>query len=109
MRNKVIIQKMLRYANKLSSYCQDVSYDDFCHNDMLVEACVFNLSQIGELVNKLDANFKQEHPQIPWPHIYGLRNRIIHDYEGVNLKLIWEILSDDIPELREHLKSIQNT
>lgn len=42
-----------------------------------------------------------------WAQIYGLRNRIVHDYEGVNLKLIWEIISDDIPELQQELIAIK--
>ena len=51
---------------------------------MLVEACVFNLSQIGELVRHLDRDFIEQHSDVPWAQMRGLRNRIIHDYEGVN-------------------------
>ena len=51
---------------------------------MLAEACVFNLSQIGELVRYLDRDFIEQHSDVPWAQMRGLRNRIIHDYEGVN-------------------------
>ena len=61
---------------------------------------MFNLSQMGELCNQLEDSFAKAHPQIPWAEMYGLRNRIVHDYEGVNLLLVWQILSDDIPALR---------
>jgi len=44
---------------------------------------------------------------IPWREVYGLRNRIVHDYEGVNLKLVWEIISDDLPELKQMLLEIK--
>ena len=73
---------------------------------MLVEACVFNLSQIGELVRHLDRDFIEQHPDIPWAKMRGLRNRIIHDYEGVNLMLVWEIIKYDIPTLIVKLKEI---
>ena len=76
---------------------------------MLIEACVFNLSQIGELTTKLGDAVKVENPQVAWAQIYGLRNRIVHDYEGVNLRLIWEIVSDDMPDLRIKLTAIQKT
>lgn len=109
MRDEIIVDKMLRYAAKVREYCKDVSYDEFCESDMLIEACVFNLSQIGELTAKLGENFKQQNPQIAWAQIYGLRNRIVHDYEGVNLRLIWEIISDDIPELRRKLSDIKKS
>ena len=52
MRDKIIVDKMLRYANKVCEYCKGVSYEDFRTNDMLIEACVFNLGQIGELTTK---------------------------------------------------------
>ena len=107
MRDKIIVDKMLRYANKVCEYCKGVSYEDFRANDMLIEACVFNLGQIGELTTKLGEAFKKENTQVAWAQIYGLRNRIVHDYEGVNLRLIWEIISDDMPELRSALNSIK--
>lgn len=75
-------------------------------NDMLVEACVFNLGQLGETANKIDEGFEEEHGEIPWRQIYGLRNRIIHDYEGINLNLIWEIIQDDLPELLNSLEQL---
>jgi uncharacterized protein with HEPN domain len=75
---------------------------------MMVEACVFNLSQIGELVNKLDNEYLSEHNEIPWFKMRGLRNRIVHGYEGVNLNLIWEIIDMDIKILKEQLTKLIN-
>ena len=108
MRDKIIVGKMLRYASKVCEYCRDVSYDAFQANDMLIEACVFNLSQIGELTAKLNDTFKKQYPQVPWAQIYGLRNRIVHNYEGVNLRLIWEIISEDMPDLQRTLNDIND-
>lgn len=106
MKNDVIISKMLGYVEKILKYSANMSYEDFVKNDMVVEACVFNLSQIGELANKLDDAYRQEHKNIAWKQIYGLRNRIVHDYEGVNLKLVWEIIESDLPDLRNELKKL---
>ena len=66
----------------------------------------FHLSQIGEISSKVDRAFEEEYPEIPWRQIYGLRNRIVHDYEGVNKQLVWEIISDDLPALRGELEDI---
>ena len=79
----------------------------FPTDEKLVEACVFNLSQMGELANRVEDAFADAHPEIPWRYIYGLRNRIVHDYEGVNLVLIWQIIRDDLPELVEKLDRIE--
>jgi len=106
MKNNIIISKMIGYVEKILNYSANISYDEFVQNEMLVEACVFNLSQIGELVNKLDDVYRQEHKNIAWKEIYGLRNRIVHDYEGVNLRLVWEIIESDLPDLQNGLKKL---
>lgn len=103
MRNEIVIEKMIKLIEKIQKYCSGLDYSSFSQNDMVIEASVFNISQIGELSNKIDESFEAEHPQIPWRQLYGLRNRIVHDYEGVNLKLVWEIIEDDLPELKEQL------
>lgn len=99
MRNEIILQKLLGYAEKIIAYCKGYSYDSFIKDTKLVEACVFNLGQMGELCKSADDAFVKAHPQIPWNEMYGLRNRIVHDYEGVNMTLVWEIITDDLPGL----------
>ena len=103
MRNEIIVGKLLAYAEKIIKYCSGCDYDSFTADTMLVEACVFNLSQMGELCKSINGEYAQKHPQIPWKEMYGLRNRIVHDYEGVNMILVWEIISEDIPALRDAL------
>ena len=106
MRNSVIIQKLYQYTLKLMDYCDGYTYDSFTADIKLVEACVFNLSQMGELCHIADQEFTKNHHEIPWAQIYGLRNRIVHDYEGVNLLLVWEIINEDIPVLQERLRKL---
>lgn len=106
MRNEIIVGKILDYCEKLIRYCDGYSYETFSKNTILVEACVFNLSQIGELSHSVDADFAAAHQAVPWAEMYGLRNRIVHDYEGVNLILVWEIISDDIPRLKKLLQNL---
>ncbi len=108
MKNKIIVEKILKYISKVLDYTKDTEYDDFIKNSILVEACVFNLSQIGELSNKIDKEFESANSQIPWRVLYGLRNKIVHDYEGVNLVLIWDIINEDLPELNNQLKELNN-
>ena len=106
MRNNIIVQKLIAYADKILGYCEGFTYESFCADSKLVEACVFNLSQMGELANRADDSFAEAHSEIPWRYIYGLRNRIVHDYKGINLRLIWEIIKDDLEPLREALLKI---
>lgn len=106
MKDKQQIEKIVNCINKILQYTEGVSHEEFEANSMLVEACVFNLSQIGELANKVSSEFQDTNPSIPWRMIYGLRNRIVHDYEGVNLVLIWDIVCEDLPELLDQLKKL---
>ena len=62
---------------------------------MLHEACVFNLLQIGEMTNHLSAEFRESHPDIPWRLMVGLRNRLVHDYDGIRLMIVWETITSD--------------
>ena len=106
MRNNIIIGKMIGYIDKILSYTAGLDYASFEAAPLTVDACVFNMSQLGELTGKLDKDFTENYPGIPWREMRGLRNRIVHDYEGVNLILVWEIISEDLPQLKEQLKRI---
>lgn len=73
---------------------------------MRVEATVFNLMQIGELAKgSLDDEVKQRITTVPWHQIYGLRNRIVHGYSGVNMQIVWDTVREDIPALRQELSA----
>lgn len=106
MRNKIIVEKLIAYTGKIQNYCTGLDYENFENDTKPVDACVFNLSQMGELANRIDPAFAEKHSDIPWRYLYGLRNRIVHDYEGVNLQLIWEIISDDLEPLKQSLMRI---
>ena len=107
MRNRIIVEKMLGYIDRILSYCSEKDYTAFISDTILTEACVFNLSQLGELATKLDSDYTAEHSDIPWNEMRGLRNRIVHDYEGVKLILVWEIISEDLPILKEKLSLLK--
>lgn len=106
MRNDLVVAKMIDIIDKMMDYVKDCGYESFINNSMMVEACVFNLGQLGEVANKIDEEYEELHSEIPWRQIYGLRNRIIHDYEGINLNLIWEIITEDLPDLLEKLEKL---
>jgi len=104
--NHQIVKKIIGYAEKILSYCCELSEDNFLADDKLVEACVFNLIQIGESTRLLDDDFMDMHSNIPWHKIRGLRNRIVHNYEGVDQLLIWDIISEDLADLIQQLSEI---
>ena len=106
MKDEKSIIKMLDLIKKIEHYCNGVDFKTFSDNEMLTEACVFNLVQLGETSHKVSDELEELHPEIAWRELNGLRNRLVHDYQGVNLKLVWEIISDDLPNLKTQLSDL---
>lgn len=104
-RHRAIITKMIDYANDSREFNGEITYETFVADKKLVGFTVFSLLQIGELVAKLDEGFKEKHP-LRWTQMKALRNRIVHHYEGINLRTVWDIVQDDIPTLIEELTEI---
>ncbi len=107
-KNKAVLKKLLQHTRSILVYCQDCkTREEFEENPMRVEATVFNLMQIGELArHSLDDSFKRDNPSIPWQQLYGMRNRIVHRYSGVNMQIVWDTVYYDLPVLHEELKRI---
>lgn len=106
-RDREILLKILKHAEHAAEYVS--KFEDrscFEADEMCVEATVFNLMQIGELAKaSLGDGAKKALGSIPWNQIYGLRNRIVHGYEGVNLSVVWDTIKDDIPVLIREIKA----
>ena len=95
------IQEDLAFIIK---HMRDVESEELARNELLQDSMMFRLIQISENSKKLSDNFKLiEHPAIPWTAIYGLRNRIVHDYGNVDLGIVFDTLKNSIPELNDLL------
>lgn len=107
-KDRRVLQKLQAHTESILRYCQDCrSLTEFESDPMRVEATVFNLMQIGELSKaSLSEDSKESIPGIPWKQIYGLRNRIVHGYDGVDMRIVWDTVSEDIPRLQAELAAI---
>lgn len=104
-KDRRILKKIQQHIDAILRYCQGCnSLEDFQNDSMLVEATVFNLMQIGELAKEeLSDSAKAAIKTIPWHQLYGMRNRIVHGYSGINLRIVWDTVQEDIPKLRDEL------
>ncbi len=75
----------------------------FCADEVLQDSMMFRLIQISENAKRLSDQFRDEHPEIPWTAVYGLRNRIVHEYGNVDLSIVFNTLKYDIPHLHKQL------
>ena len=106
-----VLRKILQHIESIMRYCADCrTLEDFSSDTMRLEATIFNLMQIGELAKEsLSDEAKAQIKTIPWQQIYGMRNRIVHGYSGVNMQIVWDTVSVDIPMLHKELESIIKT
>ncbi|PYL09317.1 MAG: hypothetical protein DME33_04440 [Verrucomicrobia bacterium] len=93
--------------SKIERYIASLDEASFLADEKTIDAVVRNLEIIGEAVKQLPAEFKVQHSAIPWPQIAGLRNRIVHDYAGIDLKLVWNILQTAIPKLAVQIAELK--
>ena len=106
-KDKEILLKILKHAGHAIAYASKYdSCEAFQSDEMCVEATVFNLMQIGELAKtSLSDELKKAIPSIPWNQIYGLRNRIVHGYEGVNFSIVWDTIKEDLPMMVHEIEA----
>ena len=92
--------RIAEHIRQTLDYCNGIDRDEFLHNRMIQDACVFNVLQVGELAARvIEYGIDLEHPEIMWRQMRGMRNRIVHDYEGIQLGIVWDTIQNDFPEL----------
>lgn len=108
MKNKeyISLAKMIEYTDKAIRYVNGYNFKQFCDDEKTIDATIFAISQIGELVKNISKETMNKYNNIEWNMIKGLRNIIVHDYEGISLKSIWYVIENDITELKEKLQNM---
>jgi len=101
----LFVADMQEAIEKIASYVDAMTFTDFQSDTRTVDAVVHNLLVIGEAARCLPASIKENHPDIDWIAINGLRNRIAHEYFGLSLSVIWEIVQTDLPRLQQQLSA----
>jgi uncharacterized protein with HEPN domain len=95
----LLILDIIESAQKILDYTIGLTYDEFKADSMRVDAVIRNFEIIGEAANRLPDQIKDELPNIDWHKIRGFRNRVAHDYMGINYFIVWQIREEFLPEL----------
>ena len=93
------VQDMLEGAKKAREFVRGMAYDEFASDEKTQFAVVRALEIIGEAAKKIPNDLRKTYSQIPWRDIAGTRDKLIHDYIGVNLPVVWRTIQDDLPIL----------
>lgn len=104
--DKARIQHIYSAICEIESYVDKSSYEEFQSSTMMQFASVKQLEIIGEAANHLTPHFKKIYSEIQWREIIDLRNLLIHEYFGIDTKIIWDIIKYDIISLKSQIKEI---
>ncbi|MCP2619131.1 DUF86 domain-containing protein [Candidatus Aminicenantes bacterium AC-335-A11] len=97
---------MLRAINKINRYTENISLEEFKKNELIQDGVVRNLEIIGEATKNIPESIKKDNPDVEWKKIGGLRDILIHVYFGIDTEIIWDIIKNKVPELKEKIENI---
>ncbi|PIU10118.1 hypothetical protein COT30_00890 [Candidatus Micrarchaeota archaeon CG08_land_8_20_14_0_20_49_17] len=101
--DRVYLKHILDAISTIEQYVGSSSYDEFLGNRLLQDGVIRQIQIIGEASKKLSSELKQKYPQIPWKDIVGMRDKIVHDYLGVDPEVVWKTISGNIPEFKKEV------
>ncbi len=104
--DKIRLQHISDAIIEIEKYIVDVTFEDFNQNSMMRFASIKQMEIIGEATNHLSNNLKSTYTNIDWVQIIGMRNVFVHEYFGIDAVLVWEIIKEDIQELKKEIEHI---
>lgn len=105
---KILIDDILESAKKIKEYISGLDFDSFLRDDKTLDAVIRNFEIIGEAARNFPNDFRSTYSQLDWERIIGFRNRIVHDYMGIDYSIVWEIIKYYLPRLINELEKISD-
>ena len=97
---------ILEAIEEIQTYTENTDLDTFLDNSMMRFACVKQIEIIGEAANSITTETRSTFTELEWKQIIGMRHVLVHEYFGVDFDLIWQVIIDDLPQLKEKVKII---
>ncbi|KJU84770.1 protein containing DUF86 [Candidatus Magnetobacterium bavaricum] len=103
---RLYIEDILTATVKIQRFIGTISFDEFLHDDRTYDAVIRNLEIIGEASRHIPQDVKDKYPVVEWKNVYLFRNVLAHEYFGIDNQLLWDIIQNRLPELRNEIQSI---
>jgi len=100
------LNHILDAIKKIEKYIQGIEEETFKKNDLVQDGVIRQIEIIGEAVKRLSDDITSQSPQVPWQDIAGMRDKLIHDYFGVDIDTVWLTVQKDIPEFKKEIIGI---
>jgi uncharacterized protein with HEPN domain len=102
----IYLEHIENNLKRIISYASGISREAFLENIQLQDACIRQIEIMGEATKRISHSFKEKHPEVPWKDMAGMRDKLIHDYIDVDLNIVYQTVSVDIPDLLPIIKKI---
>ena len=106
---KLLLSDIIESITKIKNYTSGYTFEDFLNDSKTCDAVIRNFEIIGEAANRLPEELKEKYSDINWFRIRGFRNRIVHDYMGVDLNIVWLIIKNDIDNLLINISEVRDS
>lgn len=103
---KDYITDILTAIDKIDNFTKGFNYSKFKKDDKTIFSVIRALEIIGEAVKKIPANIKNNYKQVPWKEMAGMRDKLIHEYFGVDTKVVWKTIKEDISQVKPFIKKL---
>lgn len=105
---KLLLSDILSSIYKIKVYTENYTFETFIEDSKTIDAVIRNFEIIGEAANRLPEDFKAMHNEINWFRLRGFRNRIVHDYMGIDFQIVWILIENDLDQLSTEISVILN-
>jgi uncharacterized protein with HEPN domain len=103
---QLLLEDILESSQKILTYTEGLSFEQFLADDKTVDAVIRNFEIIGEASSRLPDEIREQNPTIDWQRIRGFRNRIVHDYMGIDYKIVWLIKETYLPAIMMEIQKM---
>lgn len=103
---QIYLNDILESIEIIQKYFQNISEEEFKNNLQIQDAVIRRLEIIGEAARSVSDDFRKSHGEVPWREVADLRNVLIHEYSGIDIKRIWKIVIQDLPILKKQMEDI---
>ncbi len=107
--SKLYLKDILEAIEKINNYTKNLSFEEFSQNTMIVDAVIRNFEIIGEATKHIPEEIRKSYPEIPWKEMAGMRDKMIHEYFGVDLEIVWKTIKIRLPQILPLLEQIYDS